>query len=107
MPHYLFRFRQTPETWAKLIVNPEDRRAAISEVVESLGGKLHGYWYAFGSDDGYVLTEAPDNVTVAALSTLIASTGALELETTVLISVEEMLEALAKAKALQYRPPGD
>jgi len=28
MPLYLTRFSYTPETWAKLIKNPEDRRAA-------------------------------------------------------------------------------
>ncbi len=28
MPLYLTRFSYTPATWAKLIKNPEDRRAA-------------------------------------------------------------------------------
>lgn len=28
MPMYLTRFSYTPETWAKLIKNPGDRRAA-------------------------------------------------------------------------------
>jgi len=33
MPFYLNRFSYTPETWAKLIKNPEDRRAAAQEYI--------------------------------------------------------------------------
>ena len=53
MPLYLTRFSYTPETWAKLIQNPEDRREAAKEYIEGVGGKLHGFWYAFGDYDGY------------------------------------------------------
>jgi uncharacterized protein with GYD domain len=66
MPLYLTRFSYTPETWAKLIKNPEDRREAAKQYIESVGGKLHGFWYAFGEHDGYNLWEAPDNVSMAA-----------------------------------------
>jgi uncharacterized protein with GYD domain len=52
MPLYLSRFSYTPETWAKLIGNPEDRRKAAQSYIESVGGKLHGFWYAFGTHDG-------------------------------------------------------
>jgi uncharacterized protein with GYD domain len=55
MPLYLTKFSYTPETWARLIANPEDRRAAAQSYIESVGGKLHGFWYAFGSHDGYNL----------------------------------------------------
>ena len=48
MPFYLSRFSYTPEIWARLIANPEDRRRAAQEYVESVGGTLHGFWYAFG-----------------------------------------------------------
>ena len=42
MALYLTRFSYTPETWARLIGNPEDRRKAAQEYIESVGGKLHG-----------------------------------------------------------------
>ena len=51
MPVYLSKFSYTPETWARLIGNPEDRRTAAQAYIESVGGKLHGFWYAFGSHD--------------------------------------------------------
>lgn len=108
MPLYLSRFGYTPETWAKLIQNPEDRRDAAKSYIEKVGGKLHGFWYSFGSHDGHTLWEAPDNVSMAAVAVAIAGGGALSsLETTVLMTVEETLEALGKAEQIQYKKPGE
>ena len=107
MPLYLSRFGYTPETWARLIGNPEDRREAARSYIESVGGKLHGFWYAFGEHDGYTLWEAPDSVSMAAVALAIGSGGALRsLETTVLLTVEETMDALRKAGNIQYRAPG-
>jgi uncharacterized protein with GYD domain len=107
MPLYLTRFSYTPETWARLIQNPEDRRKAATSYIESVGGKLHGFWYAFGSHDGVNLWEAPDNVSMAAVALAIGSGGAVtDLETTVLMSVEDTLAALQTAQQVTYRPPG-
>jgi uncharacterized protein with GYD domain len=107
MPLYLSKFSYTPETWARLVANPEDRRLAAAEYIESVGGKLHGFWYAFGSHDGYNLWEAPDNVSMAAVALAIAGGGALSsLETTVLLTVEDTMDALRKAQEVRYRPPG-
>jgi uncharacterized protein with GYD domain len=107
MPLYLSRFGYTPETWARLIRNPEDRRTAAQSYIESVGGKLHGFWYAFGSHDGYNLWEAPDNVSTAAVAVAISGGGALSsLETTVLLTVDETIDALRKAEQISYRAPG-
>ena len=107
MPLYLTRFSYTPETWARMIGNPEDRREAAEEYIESVGGKLHGFWYAFGEHDGYNLWEAPDNVSMAAVALAIGGGGALRsIETTVLLTVEEMLDALHRAQSVGYRAPG-
>jgi len=107
MPLYLSKFSYTPETWARMIGKPEDRRKAATSYIESVGGKLHGFWYAFGEYDGYTLWEAPDNVSMAAVALAIAGGGALgTIETTVLLTVEETLGALRKAGEIGYRPPG-
>ncbi len=107
MPLYLSRFGYTPETWARLIGKPEDRRQAAQSYIESGGGKLHGFWYAFGTHDGYTLWEAPDNLSMAAVALAISGGGALSsLETTVLLTVDETLDALRKAGQVQYRAPG-
>jgi uncharacterized protein with GYD domain len=107
MPLYLSRFSYTPTTWAKLIKSPEDRRAAAKQYIEGVGGKLHGFWYAFGEHDGYNLWEAPDNVSMAATVLAINAGGALSsIQTTALLTVEETLAALKKASSIKYRPPG-
>ena len=107
MALYLTRFGYTPETWARLIRNPEDRRQAAQAYIESVGGKLHGFWYAFGEHDAYTLWEAPDNTSMAAVALAIAAGGALSsLETTVLLTVDDTLDALRKAQRVGYRAPG-
>lgn len=107
MPFYLMRFSYTPEAWARLITKPEDRRDVARGVVEKLGGKLHGFWYGFGEHDGFVLIEAPNNVSAAAFSVGIAAGGSLRsAETTALLTVEETIEMLKKAQGLPYRSPG-
>ena len=107
MPLYLSRFSYTPETWARLVANPEDRRKAAQTYIESVGGRLHGFWYAFGAHDGFTLWEAPDNVAMAAVSLAITGGGAMSsYETTVLLTVEETMEALRRVEQVRYRTPG-
>ena len=106
MPVYLTRFSYTPETRARMIENPEDRRAAAQAYIESVGGTLHGFWYAVGEHDAINLWEAPDNVSMAAVALAITGGGALSsLETTVLLTVDETLEALRKAQQVSYYGP--
>ena len=107
MALYLTCFSYTPETWARFTKNPEDRREAARKYIESVGGKLHGFWYAFGTYDGYNLWEAPDNVSMAAVVIAISGGGALsKCETTLLLSVEETLDALKRAQKVGYWAPG-
>ena len=107
MPLYLTRFRYTPETWARLIESPEDRRSAAKQYIESVGGSLHGFWYAFGAHDGVTLWEAPDTGSMASVALALGAGGAISsLETTVLMTVDDTLEALRQAGSVGYRAPG-
>ena len=55
-----------------------------------------------------MLFEVPDNVSLAAVVLAITAGGALaSAETTVLLTVEETLEALSKSKGIGYRRPGE
>jgi uncharacterized protein with GYD domain len=73
----------------------------------SPGGKLLSAYYAFGEDDVVLIAELPDNVSAAAFALTVAGGGAAKaLETTVLMSVEEGLEAMRRASGTGYRPPG-
>jgi uncharacterized protein with GYD domain len=104
VPLYLGRFRYTQDAIKAMVGHPQDRSAAAREVVESLGGKLHGFWFAFGEYDGAFLAEAPDNATAAAMAMATGAAG-VSIETTVLLEMDEAQEAMRKAATASYRPP--
>ena len=61
---------------------------------------------AFGEFDGVFLLEAPDNATAASVAMAVGASGALsEVETTVLLDMDEAQDAMRKAAAAKYRPP--
>jgi uncharacterized protein with GYD domain len=106
MPHYLGRFSYSADSIRAMVANPQDRAQAAREVAESLGGKLLGFWFAFGEFDGVFVVEAPDNTAAAALSMVVGGSGALSsLETTVLLGMDEAQEAMRKAADTSYRAP--
>ena len=106
MPHYLMRFSGTPEYWATLVKNPQNRRDALRPVIEGLGGKIEAFYFAFGEDDLIALLDMPDNVSAAAVAIAVAAGGALRSQaTTVLMTAEEAMEAMRKAQKVAYRPP--
>jgi uncharacterized protein with GYD domain len=105
MPKYLWHVSYTAEGAAGLLAEGgTSRRTAIQEMLESVGGKLEAFYYTLGSDDLVVIAELPDNVAAAALSLQTARGGAARSHTTVLLSPEEIDEAVHRDVA--YRPPG-
>ena len=106
MAHYMLQFTYTPEAWATLAKNPQDRSKPIKELVEKLGGQLLGLYYCFGEYDGIVLTELPDDVTAAATAFLALTPGHVkEVKTIKLFTVEETMQAMLLAGSLTFRGP--
>ena len=107
MAHYLIRGSYTPETWATMVKNPQNRREVVRPLIESLGGKLEALYFAFGAEDVVAILEMPDNVSVGAASLAVTASGAFKsFETTVLITPEEAVEMMRKAGTVVYRRPG-
>ena len=80
------------------------RRAVVEELVKGIGGRLEGFYFAFGDTDAYIIIDAPDSVGIIAASLAVNAAGAVSAKTTVLISAEEMDQATKKT--VSYRPPG-
>jgi uncharacterized protein with GYD domain len=80
------------------------RRDAAAHALNSAGGKLEAFYFAFGDTDAFVLVDAPDHATVAAASLAINATGAVRTKTVVLLTAEEIDQAAQKA--VTYRAPG-
>jgi uncharacterized protein with GYD domain len=107
MAHYLVQASYTPESWAALVKNPQDRNEIVRPIIERLGGRLDQFYLAFGANDVVGIIELPDNVSAAALSLAVSSSGAMKsLQTTPLMTMKEGIEAMKKAGNVDYQPPG-
>ncbi len=80
------------------------RRAAAEALINGLGGRVEAFYFGFGNHDAYVIADLPDNVTATAVSLTINATGVVTGDTTVLMTPEEVDEAVKKN--VSYRPPG-
>ena len=80
------------------------RRQAAEAALKSVGGRLDSLYFAFGEEDVYALVDAPDNASVAAASLALAASGAVRTRTVVLLTPEEIDQAVKKGAS--YTPPG-
>lgn len=80
------------------------RRAAVQKLIESLGGKVEAFYFSYGEDDAYIITDMPDAAAGIAISLAVNGSGAVRLSTIPLITPEE-LDAACK-KTVNYRAPG-
>ena len=80
------------------------RKAAVSKVVESVGGKVEAVYYALGEHDVIVIADLPNTVAAAALALGVSATGLVRTKTTALLTVEETDQALGKK--IDFRAPG-
>lgn len=107
MPKYMLIARYTAEGAKGLLKDGGTKRRQVAEkVIGDLGGKLESFYFGFGSDDAYVIFDAPDAATSAATSLIVSASGAIQARTVALITPEEMDVAAEKSKSVDYKPPG-
>jgi uncharacterized protein with GYD domain len=105
MPKYLIQASYTAEGAKGLIKDGgSKRRETVKGVIEGLGGKLEAFYYAFGKDDVIVLADLPDHAAATAFSVTVGATGTVGCKTTVLLTPEEMDEAMQRS--VSYTAPG-
>jgi uncharacterized protein with GYD domain len=106
MPYYLVQAAYTPEAWAGLVKKPQDRARALRPIAKQLKGRLVSLYLAFGDYDIVGVVEFPDNDSAAAFSMAAAAGGAVKgIKTTPLMTVQEGVKAMRKAKRAGYKPP--
>lgn len=106
MTLYLIRAKQNPETWARLLQNPENRAELAREQSNAHAGQSIGYWYSLDGE-AIGIVEAPSEQALAPLLVRQNASGAFsDITVTVLMTAEEMIEALKTAGDLPYTPPG-
>jgi uncharacterized protein with GYD domain len=105
MPKFMVKASYSAEGTKGLIKEGgSGRRAAVQKLIESMGGKVEAFYFAYGQDDAIVIVDLPDAAAGLAVSLAANASGALRLSTVPLITVEEM-DAASK-KSVAYRPPG-
>ena len=76
-------------------------------MIEAIGGKLHHFFFAFGTNDIVAIIEVPDEKAMIVGSLLVAASGAITGgSTTKLISNADAMEAMGMAGAVasSYTP---
>ena len=80
------------------------RRKAVAALIESVGGRLESFYFAFGKDSYFVIAELPDNEAAAAISMTVGAVGAASVTTVVLLTPEQV--DVAAKRSAKYRAPG-
>jgi uncharacterized protein with GYD domain len=105
MPKYLFHGSYTKEGLKGFLKEGgSKRREATKKMIESVGGTLEAYYFAFGENDFYVIADVPDNKRAAAGSLVASASGTVKARTVVLLTPEEVDEVVKMT--VEYRPPG-
>lgn len=105
MPKFLVKATYTSEGVKGLLKEGgSKRRAAVQKLVESLGGKVEAFYYAYGDDDALIITDLPDPASGLAISLAVNASGAVRVSVVPLITPEE-IDAAAK-KTVDYKAPG-
>jgi uncharacterized protein with GYD domain len=105
MPKYLFRASLSPEGVAGVLAEGGTaRRATVQDAIETLGGTLESFYFAFGADDVVGIFELPDNESAASFAMEVSASGRVAVSTTVLITPEEIDRARDRKSG--WRAPG-
>ncbi len=106
MPLYMAQFAYTPEAWTAFTKKPENRTEPVSKLCQQFGGRLVGLYYSFGEYDGFIIVEAPNEVAITATLLAAIAPGHLRAtKTTVLLTAEQVVDAMRKAGGVSYRGP--
>jgi uncharacterized protein with GYD domain len=105
MPKYLFRASYTAAGAAGVIKEGGTARAAaVEKLVQSVGGTVETMYWAFGSDDFFLVADLPDSRAAAAASLNVGASGGASVTTSELLSAEDLDEAVRRR--VEYRAPG-
>jgi uncharacterized protein with GYD domain len=105
MPKYLIEASYTTEGVRGVqSAGGSARVEAVGAALANVGGSVESFYFGFGDHDAYVIAEAPDNVSAAAVVIAVNASGGAVAKTTVLLTPEEV-DAAAQ-KSVGYRAPG-
>ena len=109
MCKFMIKFDYSTGSWARMARVTDDRTAAVTAMMDSLGGSLQAIYWDAQKCAAYALVDLPDSVSAAAAVTAAASTGAfVGVEAHELLTEHQVHDALTLAKVAgkAYHAPG-
>jgi uncharacterized protein with GYD domain len=105
MPKYLFEANYTVRGDEGVRAKGgSDRRDAVVETVEGLGGEVECVYFEFGDRDAFAIVDLPAAEAAAAMNLIENASGGVTVKVTALLTPEQVDEAAGRA--VTYRPPG-
>ena len=99
LPYYMLQAAYTPDAWAGVVKNPQNRLDAVRPVIEKLGGKIERGWLTFGEYDIVLVCQLPNNVSEEAFSMAASAGGAVTaVKTTPLMTIDEAMRGNAESQ---------
>ncbi|MEO0130450.1 MAG: GYD domain-containing protein [candidate division WOR-3 bacterium] len=95
MPYYILLTKLTDEGRKTLKDYPQ-RLKEVNEEVEEMGAKIIAQYAILGDYDFINILEAPDNETIAKISTELGSRGTIQITTYGAIPIDDFLKAIKK-----------
>ncbi len=109
MARYLLEATGTPQYYAALVNNPQDRAEATRPVFAKLGARLEAAFFAVGTGKHYTFFESDQPLDATALAALWIAQWApgpvTSVTITQVLTAAELVDALKKVGDIGYRPP--
>jgi|694.fasta_scaffold89292_2 uncharacterized protein with GYD domain len=105
MPKFMAKARYNADGARALMTEGGSSRvAAVTKATKAIGGKVESFYFAYGSDDAFVIVDVPNEAAGLALSLAVNASGTVTLDMVPLITPKQMDDA-AKV-TVKYRAPG-
>jgi uncharacterized protein with GYD domain len=97
MAKYLAIASYTTEGMRELAAHGASARLEASKkLVAEAGGSIEGFYYAFGSDDAFIVCDLPDNVAAAGVAIAAGASGVVVSRMVPLLTADEVDRAVSK-----------
>jgi uncharacterized protein with GYD domain len=104
MPKYLVQGYYTDQGLKGLLdEGGTKRRMAVEKLAKEMGGKLEVFYFAFGSDDFFIILDLPGNIDMAATSIVAQASGMVKSRVTILMAPEDVDQAVKRK--VDFHPP--